>query len=131
VNKEQLIQLFKEKPALLKDVDGDGHSIVGNDYWTNAGWPDDFVKELSEFHQSDFGHPKSTIFDSQGNPIAGMRGIGCLRFHYWLAKTLELPWGEGEGEIGEYFGRGSQASAIASVARSFLKDQGVVYPLES
>jgi hypothetical protein len=125
VNKEQLIELFRGKPALLKDIDGDGHSIVSNDYWTNAGWPDDFVKELSEFHESDFSHPKSTIFDSEGHPIAGMRGIGCLRFHYWIASTLELPWGNEEGQIGEYLGRGSQAAAIAEVARSFLKAQGI------
>ena len=125
MNKEELIELLRGNPVLLKDIDGDGHSIVPNDHWTNAGWPDDFVKELSEFHQSDFGHPKSTIFDGQGNPIAGMRGIGCLRFHYWIARTLDLPWGNEEGQIGEYFGRGSQAAAIADVARSFLKAQGI------
>lgn len=125
MNKEQLIQMFKENPELVRDIDGDGHSIANDDYWIGKGWSKEFVEELSEFHQSDFSNPKSTIFDSQGNPVAGMRGIGFLRFHYWIAKTLELPWGNGEGEIGEYFGRGSQASAIAEVARAYLRAQGI------
>lgn len=128
MNKEQLIQLFREKPELLKDLDGDGHSIAVNDWWLKRGWPTEVVNELSVRHESDFSHPKSTIFDSQGNPVPYMDGIGCLSFHYWIARTLELPWGDGDNEIREYLGRGSQAAEIAEKAEKFLASQGIVAP---
>lgn len=84
---------------------GDGHSIYSPEFYA----PYFSEAELNEAgliteHESDESDYKSTLFDSNGKKVAGIKGVYNLYFLEWLNGKL------GTGKWSNKFGRGSQAS---------------------
>lgn len=83
---------------------GDGHSIYSPTFYA----PYFTEAELNEAglideHTSDESDYKSTLFDSNGKKVAGIKGVYNLYFLEWLNGQL------GTGKWSNKFGRGSQA----------------------
>ena len=84
---------------------GDGHSIYSPEFYA----PYFSEAELNEAgliteHESDESDYKSTLFDSNGKKVAGIKGVYNLYFLEWLNGKL------GTGKWSNKNGRGSQAS---------------------
>ena len=63
----------------------------------------------AEWFESDLSDPKSTISDKDGNPI-NVRGWHTLEVSWKIARDI----GANTNEASSKFGRGSQASALAT-----------------
>jgi hypothetical protein len=106
-----LVVALDENPELL---DGDGHSILGPDYYTKLGVPAEFLEGLEQTIKSDFSDHKTTIY-VKGEPVKSVAGIWNLDFLYRLASTLCV---NHQGHTKH--GRGSQAQVICSAIREAL-----------
>jgi hypothetical protein len=111
--------------ALMEWIGGDGHSVLGLDSlddrrvrllgFTPKEWV--IFGSKAEWFESDLSDPKSTISDKDGNPI------NVLGWH-----TLEVSWkiardiGADTEEASSKFGRGSQASALATAIHARLAE---------
>ena len=109
-----MLMLLKGNADALSMVDGDGHTLYNPEYLIKNGYPVEFVKRITDRHESDYSNGKSTIFGPNGNPIDSLLAVAALTFHYAVARELELR--EGEHYEG-YNGRGFQARAIAEAIR--------------
>lgn len=112
-----MLTLLKGNADALSMVDGDGHTLYSPEYLIKKGYPIDFIKRITDRHESDYSSGKSTIFDPQGNPIDSLLAVAALTFHYAIARELDLR--EGEDYEG-YNGRGTQARAIAEAVRKVV-----------
>jgi hypothetical protein len=88
-------------------VTGDGHTIFRPAFYA-PHFPEDELRiaGLIRTLESDFSDPKSTIFDTDGNPVETMEGVYNLSFLYWLCGAL------GVDSHNDYNGRGSQAQEL-------------------
>ena len=96
-------------------IDGDGHSIIALNYYTDRGF--DIPESLERTQISGSGKPQ--IFDSDGKPVNEMVGVWCLDFHYWIASECGLT----HDDYGSYGGRGFQAQAIARALKKWCEDE--------
>ncbi len=88
-------------------VTGDGHTIFLSTFYAPHFSEDELrVAGLIQTLKSDFSDPKSTIFDTDGNPVETMEGVYNLSFLYWLCGAL------GVDSHNDYNGRGSQAQEL-------------------
>ena len=109
-----MLMLLKGNADALSMVDGDGHTLYNPEYLIKKGYPVDFVRNITERHESDYSSGKSTIFDKDGKPIDTLLAVAALTFHYAVASQLNL---EGGKDYELYNGRGWQARAIAEAIR--------------
>jgi hypothetical protein len=107
-----LIVALDENAELL---DGDGHSVVPADYYTDLAVPSLFIKPLTRTIKSDFRDHKTTIY-VKGKPVKSFKGIWNLDFLYSVASTL----GVDDGEAINKHGRGTQARILCSAIRKAL-----------
>jgi hypothetical protein len=92
-------------------IDGDGHTLWKPDALVAAGFPVDFIRQLTFTHESDFSNPKYVIFDKNGMPVEFMEAVAALSLHYAVAEQLDLKGGvDYDNSFG---GRGTQAREIA------------------
>jgi hypothetical protein len=109
-----MLMLLKGNADALSIVDGDGHTLYNPEYLIKKGYPVDFVRNITERHESDYSSGKSTIFDKDGKPVDTLLAVAALTFHYAVASQLNL---EGGKDYELYNGRGFQARAIAEAIR--------------
>jgi len=109
-----MLMLLKNNADALSMVDGDGHTLYNPEYLIKNGYPVDFVRNITERHESDYSSGKSTIFDKDGKPVDTLLAVAALTFHYAVASQLNLESGK-DYEL--YNGRGFQAQAIAEAIR--------------
>ena len=109
-----MLMLLKGNADALSIIDGDGHTLYNPEYLIKKGYPVDFVRNITERHESDYSSGKSTIFDKDGKPIDTLLAVAALTFHYAVASQLNL---EGGKDYELYNGRGWQARAIAEAIR--------------
>jgi hypothetical protein len=106
-----LIIALDENSDLL---DGDGHSILAPDYYTELGVPPLFLKGLEKTIKSNFRDHKQTIY-KDGEALKSVKGIWNLDFLYKVASALDV-----EHEAMSKYGRGSQARVICTALREAL-----------
>jgi hypothetical protein len=103
--KEQLTELLKTKPEAWKAINGDGHGIYYPHFYTELGYPAEFVEKITTVEKSD-GTYKGTIFGPDGNIVPEMVGVYSLNFHYAIAGVF------GIDRHMDFNGRGFQAQAV-------------------
>jgi hypothetical protein len=106
-----IIVALDENPELL---DGDGHSILAPDYYTELGIPAEFLKGLEKTIKSNFKDHKQTIY-VKGESVKSLKGIWNLDFLYHLALALGV---EHDGR--NKYGRGTQGRVICAAIRVAL-----------
>jgi len=57
-----MLMLLKSNADALSMVDGDGHTLYNPEYLIKKGYPVEFVKRITDRHESDYSNGKSTIF---------------------------------------------------------------------
>jgi hypothetical protein len=80
----------------------DGHTIMKPKAFLELGLHKDMVKAHTHVIVSDFSDHKSTIFGSDGKPVASMEGVYGLDVLSDIVRQLKL-------QCHDFFGRGSQA----------------------
>lgn len=94
---------------------GDGHTIFNPSFYAPHFSEDELRKaKLIQTYKSDKSDHKSTIFGTDGKPMAKLKGVYNLEFLYWLCGAL------GINSHNDFNGRGSQADALASRIRKEL-----------
>ena len=106
-----VVNALDENPELL---DGDGHTILAPDYYTELGIPAEFLDGLGKTIKSNFKDHKQTIYVN-GEPVKSLRGIWNLDFLYKVASSLRV-----EHDAINKYGRGSQARVICSAVKDAL-----------
>lgn len=76
---------------LMSEIGGDGDSILPPEWIDSHVDPalHDLIEPLIEEHESNFNHPRLTIF-KEGYPIDSMEGVRSLDLQYLIADDLGL-----------------------------------------
>jgi len=110
-DKFDLIVALDENEELL---DGDGHSVVPAEYYTELAIPPLFLKGLEKTIKSNFKDHKQTIY-VKGEAVKSFRGIWNLDFLYKVAASLGV-----EHDAMSKYGRGTQARVICAAINDAL-----------
>ena len=114
MTKDEMINILG-KPETLSYIDGDGHTLYKPEAVIAAGFPADFIRDITYRHASDYSNPKSVIFDRQGNPVDEMLAVTALSLHYAVASALDLQGGVDYDDT--IIGRGSMARELSQAIR--------------
>ena len=87
--KEQIKSLLESNAEAWKAINGDGHGIYYPHFYTQLGYPTEFVESITSVEKSD-GTYKGTIFGPDGNIVPEMIGVYSLRFHETLADMFGI-----------------------------------------
>lgn len=109
------MQSKKAVKKYLKEVGGDGHSILKASYLVEIGFTPEFVKGYTEEHKSGDDY-KETLFDKNGNKAESLNGVYALSFIYGIARDM----GINTESAYRYTGRGFQAQELARLIKAKL-----------
>ncbi len=100
---EAVIHALKSGARLVAD----GHTIFAPEFYTEAGWPEEFVAQFCRVHKSDTRNPKSTIF-KDGWVMEEVKGVYNLTFLRAVAHAVgaDCTWAD------QAFGRGTEAGRL-------------------
>jgi hypothetical protein len=108
--KEEITELLKTKPEAWKAINGDGHGIYYPHFYTELGFPVEFIEKITTTEKSD-GTYKGTIFGPDGNIVPEMVGVYSLYFHESIADMFDIT------EHDHMNGRGFRAQAVRDALR--------------
>lgn len=91
-----------------------GHDLFKTKFYTDMGFPDEFVKKYISEIESDLSSPLSTIYDKDMNIIERVIGIYNLEFLRGLEREMGV---KAEGCMG----RGREARNIITALQKELK----------
>lgn len=99
----------------LKEVGGNGHSILKSSYLVEIGFTPEFAKGYTEEHKSGDNY-KETLFDKNGNKAESLSGVYALSFIYGIARDMEI----NTDSARRLNGRGFQAQELARLIQAKL-----------
>lgn len=108
--KEQIKSLLESNDGAWKALNGDGHGIYYPHFYTELGFPAEFIEKITTTEKSD-GTYKGTIFGPDGNIVPEMIGVYSLYFHESIARMFEIT------DHDRMNGRGFRAQAVAAGMR--------------
>lgn len=97
-------------------VDGDGWTIFAPEAFTKLGMTEEQIAPFIEVEKSDTSHPKSTIFDHEGNVMKECEGVYGLDLVQRIGRLLGL-------DIGQKMGRGFAAREACEALRKYADGQ--------